>query len=120
MENKLYLRQDNRIDKKWAHPDALGGANWAVPGLLDTFFEMRDKDPAENVADRKDQRRFILEDALANESEKRKAAGEWKFLTVPGCPEEPDTSAEICLRIPKNVELQPGEKLPCIVGVWFR
>ncbi len=117
MEDLLHLRQDNRSDKKWAHPDALGGANWAVPGLLNTFFEMRDKDPAENIADRRDQRQLLLDDALANESEKRKASGEWRFVKAPGCPEEPDMEAEICLRIPKNVELQPGEKLPCIVEI---
>lgn len=102
MEDLLHLRQDNRSDKKWAHPDALGGANWAVPGLLNTFFEMRDKDPAENIADRRDQRQLLLDDALANESEKRKASGEWRFVKAPGCPEEPDMEAEICLRIPQE------------------
>lgn len=115
MDQKLKLRQDNRIDTKWAHPEALGGANWAVPGLLDTFFEMKDKDPKENIEDRQSQRQMLLESALANESEKRKANGEWRFLKVPGCPEEPETEAEICLRIPKNVE--PGVKLPCIVEI---
>jgi acetyl esterase/lipase len=115
MERKLWLRQDNRIDTKWAHPGALGGINWAVPGLLDTFFEMVDKDPAENVEDRRMQRQVILEGYLENESEKRKAAGEWHFVKGPGCAEEPETEVELCLRIPKNVE--NDDKLPCVIEI---
>ncbi len=115
MSENVTLRQDNRMDKKWAHPEALGGANWAVPGLMDTFFELSKNDPKANIAERKEQREMLLEDALANESEKRKAAGEWKFIKGPGCVEEPETEVELCIRIPKNVE---GDgKLPCILEI---
>ena len=95
MSENVTLRQDNRMDKKWAHPEALGGANWAVPGLMDTFFELSKNDPKANIAERKEQREMLLEDALANESEKRKAAGEWKFIKGPGCVEEPETGRTV-------------------------
>ncbi len=116
----ITLRQDNRLDVKWAHPDALGGANWNVPGLMDTFFEMRDKDPEENIADRKEQRSFMLDQYLENESEKSRKRGRWEFVEAPGCCEEPDVPAEICIRIPTNLKdedkLENG-KVPCIIEI---
>lgn len=117
---EINLRQDNRIDTKWAHPEALGGTNWNVPGLLDGFFEMRDKDAETNVEERKEQRETILQMYLENESEKSKARGKWEFITAPGCCEEPDTEVEICLRIPTNLTeetLLPNGKMPVIFEI---
>lgn len=117
---ELKLRQDNRIDTKWAHPEALGGTNWNVPGLLNGFFEMRDKAPEENIQDRKDQRAMLLDMYLENESEKSKARGKWEFITAPGCCEEPETPVEICLRIPtalKEEDYLPNGKMPCIIEI---
>lgn len=71
--SKVPLRQDNRLDTKWAHPELLMGANWNVPNLMGTFFEMRDKTP-ESIADRESQRAFILDDYLEHESEKARHA----------------------------------------------
>lgn len=116
----IQLRQDNRRDTKWAHPDALGGSNWDVPGLMDGFFEMAEKAPEVNAEERKEQRAFMLDMYLENESEKSKARGEWKFVTAPGCCEEPETEVELCIRTPKGLgdedKLENG-KLPCIIEV---
>lgn len=112
-------REDNRLDKKWAHPDlaAETSGNWQVPGLMNTFFDMRDKTPEENIEDRKSQREYILETYLDSESEKKKARGEWRFVKAPGCPEEPETECDVCLRIPKQVQLAEGERYPVIVEI---
>lgn len=110
----IKLRQDNRLDKKWCHPEIVSDMNWNVPGLLDTFYDMKDKSPEENIADRKEQRGFILDDYLENESEKKKARGRWEFVKAPGCVEEPETEVEVCVRIPN---LETDEKLPCLMEI---
>ena len=114
MSDTINIRQDNRLDVKWRHPEVASDINWNVPGLLNTFFEMKDKTPEENIEDRQVQRAFILEEYLNNESEKKKAQGKWKFVRGRGCVEEPGTKVELCIRIP-NVETEG--KLPCILEI---
>lgn len=40
--------------------------------------------------------------------------GEWKFLTVPGCPEEPETEADMIIRLPKT---EDDELRPCVFEI---
>lgn len=114
------LRQDNRSDPKWCHPDALGGNNWKVPGLLSTFYDLCEKTPEECREERRTQRAVLLDAYLENESEKSKARGHWEFVEAPGSPEEPDTPVELCIRIPDNLpedKLLPNGKMPCIIEI---
>jgi acetyl esterase/lipase len=110
-----YLRRENRRDTKWAHPQALGGINWLVPGLLDSAYTKHEEGPEKVAAERIEERETMLNMYMENEKEKRKLEGDWSFAKAHGCPEEPDTPTDLVIRTPKRAT--PDEKLPCILDI---
>lgn len=110
----MKMNTENRCDRKWAHPDVLGGSNWEVPHLMDLFYKYQDMSAEEFEEARKYEREALLGASLVSESEKRKAQGDWRFETVSGCAEEPDQPVDICIRVPKNPE---KKLLPCIFEI---
>ena len=106
----------NCLDQKWCHPAAVGGINWHLPGLSNTWFEHVSQTKEEIHENRLATRQYLLETYLDGESDTKKARGTWNFFQAGPCPEEPDAPmVDVCVRIPSDVA--EGEKLPVIFDV---